>query len=431
MTDLGDTQENALAIETADERIIEVPIEIYEHVIGSLDNFFNAGTIANCAVVCRAWLPYSRYKLYRAVHLYFHRQWTCFERLMPPSISPNISRYLGMVRRLGIWPRDGEFSPKQGRSQGWRKGQKQPQWAHLVPIQCAAQLTGLTALVLTSCKFSSVLQLHSFVTAFPALSELELWGIELHSAIVPSSIPKAGPSLTRLTLCCLNNTISAVSRWLADAQLVRNLEYLDWKHCNGNIPQDVWKTVTEAIDGSFLHELHFMAPHSWRGQGSLQSELCLSLTTMSSTADFSQFTSLRVLELHYYYSWEPNQHFTSFKESLSNISSHRLEELHVQCSFGTNSLDAILVALASLKNIDAILTHPQFCHLYAVQLEYDVGVFMQAIPVVSTTSLPTSPAHAFQLYAYNLIEHKIKEELKQLNMRGIVDLQVSLFVDRE
>lgn len=90
MAELHDNQDNVLAAETTDRRIVESPIEVHERIIGSLDNYFCAGTIARCALVRRAWLPFSRYKLYFAVRLKYRRQWTAFERLMSSSTSASI-----------------------------------------------------------------------------------------------------------------------------------------------------------------------------------------------------------------------------------------------------------------------------------------------------------------------------------------------------
>lgn len=65
-----------LGLKSEENRIVRFPIEIHEEIIGFfLDNWFHAGTIAtHCAPVCRAWLPYSRRKLYSSIDFEYCRQ---------------------------------------------------------------------------------------------------------------------------------------------------------------------------------------------------------------------------------------------------------------------------------------------------------------------------------------------------------------------
>lgn len=231
-----------------ERQTVELPIEIHEHILGFLDNWKDAGTIARCALVCRRWLPFSRFKLYFIVELRNRQQWTSFKHLVLESTS-NVVGYLGRVRDLRILP-EGLFGEERLQPlTGWGKGQERP-WAHLVLVQCTTRLTGLThihlsdidwtyyqdftircgsyylsltTLVLCNCTFSNVLQLHLFVTAFPSLRHLSLVGIKLRSLKVPSRVPEGGHPLTQLELDCEDDVTALVSRFLASAQLMRNL----------------------------------------------------------------------------------------------------------------------------------------------------------------------------------------------------------------
>ena len=120
---------------------MELPINIHERTIGFLESGEDVPTIARCALVCRAWLPFSRFKLYYVVCLDSRGQWTCFKRLLSRSTSPSIVGYLGMVRTLRIYP--GSLD-----GIGWGKDQERP-WAHLPLLYGATRLKGLTSITLS------------------------------------------------------------------------------------------------------------------------------------------------------------------------------------------------------------------------------------------------------------------------------------------
>lgn len=279
----------------ADERVIKLPIEMQEHIIDCLDNFYEAGTIANCALVCRTWLPFSRYKLYSIGELCYHRQWTRFRDLILQSKSDSsITGYLGMMRELQVFPLDKEFFD-EGRTRrriGWMQGEERP-WGHLVLDHCSLCLTGLmrihmievdlrpshdmtihsgcfyrslSTIELMSCTFTNIVQLQQFVTSFPALSDLNLSWLNLRSKTIPLHIPKRGHQLARLTLIGKHDVIGAVLQWLADIHLVWNLKYLYWWPANINKIEESWRTLIRVISGPSLQELRCYLPHSWQGK---------------------------------------------------------------------------------------------------------------------------------------------------------------------
>ena len=135
---------------------VELPIELHEHIIGLLDSYHDAGTLANCALVCRQWLPSSRSKLYHVVALNSSKSWAAFQRHMSLSATSVIVRYLKLVRRLCIWSGD-RVRSFEGLSSdlhlGGREGQERP-WTHLVLIECASRLAGITHIELRKIDYS-------------------------------------------------------------------------------------------------------------------------------------------------------------------------------------------------------------------------------------------------------------------------------------
>lgn len=287
----------ALPTNMTERRIIELPIEIQECIIDSLDNFYDAGTIASCALVCRTWLPFSQYKLYSIIELQNSIQWIRFKDLALRSKSESVAGYLGIARELHVSPSDNHSRDKDGKLQviGWGRGEIRP-WGHLVLLQCATRLTGLahikfefmslspshdlairsgcyyrsvTSVELRNCACMNAHQLLQFVTAFPALTHLALWKVVFSSTINPphgSRERLRGRPLTHLVL--MRNEDKAMATaigWFIDAQLVRDLECLAWWPLQIENAEEVWKSFIEAINGPSLRELRCIVPHSWQG----------------------------------------------------------------------------------------------------------------------------------------------------------------------
>lgn len=294
-------QDNTSVTETVERRILRLPIEIQEHIIGSLDNEHDAGTIANCALVCRAWLPRSRSKLYSKVYLWEHQQWDRFKDLVLRCKSESTAGYLRRVRELYVSSQNEEFFDKKRirRWTRWNKNGERP-WAHLALDYCSLHFTGLTYLDMhcvdfslshsmaicsgcyyhsltklhfCCCTFIGILQLRQFMVSFPALSELTLNRLSLHSTVVPPYIPKGGHPLTRLRLQAWDDVMAAVSQWLSQAELVRNLRYLEWWPFDAEKVEEEWKTLTKAIDGPSLQELCCMMSHTWKSEYSFRPSL--------------------------------------------------------------------------------------------------------------------------------------------------------------
>ena len=101
---------------------------------------------------------------------------------------------------------------------------------------------------------------------FPALSDLILDGLLLQSTIVPPHVPEEGHPLTHVELRDNYDVITAVSQWLSQAQVVRDLKSLKWWPDGVDMAEESWKTLSEAINGHTLQELHFYVSPSWIGQ---------------------------------------------------------------------------------------------------------------------------------------------------------------------
>lgn len=191
-----------------------MPIEMHHHIIDSLENETDSRTIAHCALVCRAWLPFSRSKLYRRIDLRSRLQWNRFkDHIVRPA--SHMTPYLEKVREMCVSRQD----PCAGLFCMWRRPRglfrrstdSEWPWIHTVLDLCVVQLSGLpkftfvqidwtrpgfhknaidscglyhslTSLRLERCTFLDILQLQQLVLAFPALSDLALSHILFHDS---------------------------------------------------------------------------------------------------------------------------------------------------------------------------------------------------------------------------------------------------------
>lgn len=260
---------------TAEPRTVQLPIEVHERIIGFLDNYNASGSIAVCALVCRSWLPFSRFKLYYSINLFYRRQWVAFHLMLH---SNSMQGYLSMVQELHLRPSNKCFldADKMQLRIGWDNDQERP-WVHLALLECATRLKGLiklhfaqadlspshpiaigsgqhlrtvTFLKLEHTEFSCLLQFHQFITAFPALTHLHLCQIKLESRGHWLPVPTVGRSLRSLTVEEDINTDVIVKYFTANPQLVQSLHKLCW---NGfEISGAALRNMMAAISPAFL-----------------------------------------------------------------------------------------------------------------------------------------------------------------------------------
>ena len=74
-------------------------------VIAFLNGPKDAGTIANCSLVCRAWLDFSRSKLHLEVKLNYRHQWIAFDKIIQDPTAV-VQRHLGVMRKITVSPID-------------------------------------------------------------------------------------------------------------------------------------------------------------------------------------------------------------------------------------------------------------------------------------------------------------------------------------
>lgn len=78
--------------------------------------------------------------------------------------------------------------------------------------------------------FPSIMDMHTFVTAFPALTSLVLRRIKLESLIVPQDFPKGGPALETLRITSQDKDMLVIAQWLSKSTLLpRRLSSLNWQ----------------------------------------------------------------------------------------------------------------------------------------------------------------------------------------------------------
>lgn len=486
MDKMSDCRNASLAVETTNSSKVKLSIELHERIISFFDVDWDQKSIARCARVCHAWLPYSRYKLFHTVPLRNYQHWNRFKRLVmdPP---PNIMPYLDTVRELDIISDIPHINDTlNGEQVGWRNGQDQP-WGHLVLAYCTPRLTGLTCISMYSvdwaispfysklfpstchytcltklsiriCRFSSVFQLESFVFAFPALVDLCLQQISLDQilSVSVSSTPQRGPQLTHLHLEDTGAAIDTLSWWLITTGSLHKLLSLDWWVISPG-HKAALDAMLEAIDS--LDSLD-----TWE-LPDLQGSLSVTVTVMSQltspiAANLSRHLVLRSLSLG------PTiyNHVELLKQAISQISSHRLRKLVLTIHHlpRPDLLDNFLACADGLKYIDSILARPQFHTLQHVQISFSLAISAKgidehlailkltptAVAGASTQVVPfdghvvpsitashvetrTQPNNAIRRHVKELIKLRTRQACKHLSSRGILHIDVWLIIRPE
>lgn len=275
-----------------------LPLEIHYHIIDAFDHRDEKGTIANCALTCRAWLPISRRKLYSYISFDSRRQWTAFKDIMLHSKSPSMPRCCGTVRELFVHPWNEPFfdavEARSGSGIVLTKHQERSPWAHIILVQGAMRLTGLmkielqgvdwnyltpmalecgrhyhnlTSLSLRHCKFSNVLQFHQFITAFPALYDLGLYFVNFHSTNRSVRIAQAGHSLNSLHVQHNSDFMLILSNYLSThSYLTQHLKDFEW-YCEDHSEKtnEAWTVLIEAINIMHIENLTFFMPPLLQG----------------------------------------------------------------------------------------------------------------------------------------------------------------------
>lgn len=268
-----------------------MPLEMHGYIIDSFDNETDSGTIACCALVCHAWLPFSRSKLYRKICLTSRTQWDLFKfHIILPT--PHIVTYLRRAQELCVLPSDREtnvpwfWSTFQGPDNGGELS-----WIHLVLDYCATGLPNLqtytfrqidwtrpgfhkdaivkctsylslTSLRLDECKFSNDHQLCLLAISLPSLSNLFLRRILLQdTGHLSKEHSRRVQGLTKLEI---HQCGEEVGRWLGDIHWLYDLSHLEWLPTAISPSREVWDRLSTPIGDFSLRYFKGMLPPNWQ-----------------------------------------------------------------------------------------------------------------------------------------------------------------------
>lgn len=267
-----------------------MPLELHGYIIDSFDNETDSGTIARCALVCHAWLPFSRSKLYRKICLTSRMQWGQFKFHIIHS-TPHIVDYLRRAQELRISSSAREtnmpwsWATLQSPSSGGELS-----WVHLILDYCATGLPNLqtytfrqidwtcpgfhkdaivkctsylslTSLRLDECKFSNDHQLCLLAMSFPSLSNLSLRRILLQD---PGHLSKEiSRRVQRLTKLEIHQCGEEVGRWLGDIHWLYDLSHLEWLPATSSPSREVWDRLSTPVGDFSLRYFKGVLPQNW------------------------------------------------------------------------------------------------------------------------------------------------------------------------
>lgn len=213
-----------------------------------------------CALVCRAWLPCSRSKLFHTIVIDGTQSWARFKVILSPSTPSHIAPYLKTVRKLVVFP-IGE--------------NEEDVWSHEILGACLEYMTGLKRIELDSFTFTSewrsslqsiapyfslqalkiqdmyggdLMDLHQLISTFPNLAQLVLNEVFMYSH--PPNALNTLPKLPSLADLVMHDIDSTIVQWLPDSGLMSNLRRLDWR--GPDVDFELWGILAEAINDSSL-----------------------------------------------------------------------------------------------------------------------------------------------------------------------------------
>lgn len=168
----------------------EMPTEVYEGIIDALGP--DCATLAQCALTCRAWLPRSRYNLYRRTTLRSQAQLSSFSQTLHNSPVGSEPCPADIVEELILWP----------------MGITQRMFVNSACITLAGDLPRLKELSITldhdlshfrrAMRLDFSLPIH--IASFPNLKRLRLHNTVLNSFMTLGRAIVALPNLSSLDL---------------------------------------------------------------------------------------------------------------------------------------------------------------------------------------------------------------------------------------
>lgn len=462
-----------------------VPLEIHFHIIESFrDDDRDNGSIANCALVCRAWLPICRRKLYSSlIRLSSRSHWMAFRNSVLHPKSSSMMQCREMVRDLTVYGDDdvlkNDFSRVKDVTPQPKLAMRKNRWINVLLVEGAMRLTGLirltiydfnlghlhpmalecgqryqslTDLGIVGCAFSNILQLHQFVTVFPALRYLELYVPTFHSTAVTPHLSRVGHPLRSLEVRTRNSIMPTLSAYFStQLHLVQDLYKFHWfsDYNPAQTDDEAFTALIKGIKGTHLEELTLSMFTPWQGACVDHFSQVLYLVQFdrytSPEVDFSRFKTLKRIVIGSRSSMDLQEQLAFLMCIFDTISSPELWWVRMALIIQSNaSLDLVLEQLTALGNLDTTLARPSFSKLHEVFFHCYTPDYrtISGTPRRSTaTETGPSPDQSSETpsgdvstykqtieedpeLAADFIERKIRDELKQLDTRGILKLGV-------
>ncbi|KAH9939506.1 hypothetical protein B0H21DRAFT_756596 [Amylocystis lapponica] len=387
-----------------------LPPELTDRIIDHLRG--DQGALYNCALTCRAWLPRSRYNLFRAMEI---RSLAALTSLVALSHDHRFLPYFRALRELCLCDRPtisvsyscsnphqpfGDFVVK-----------KRSPFMPLVPPLLARFMSGISVLCLeavewhmcqldpTSLWFSSrsFEELKRLLCALPSLSELVLHSVQWPVGIFPNLQDPhiaAPPRLTSLDIRdCPRRESNALIEWLLlDPTIhIHSLRHLRLK--DSGFDSALIQRIALSF-GPFLETLEF----NW----SNFSRAILQLPIVDEQSCLTSCTSL----LSFHLTSTRSHDLSTLAGLLSHSQSKVLRHIKLDIATVVDTERILHKQLRWWRQIDKALTHERFAHLETVVI---IWRFRDPVCSDATTYALAKPSRQFpRLRARGVLEFTLK-----------------------
>ncbi|KAI0762262.1 hypothetical protein C8Q74DRAFT_1440399 [Fomes fomentarius] len=275
-----------------------LPPEMIDEILSYLVG--NCRTLCKCALVCRAWLPFSTRHSHKAMNVRLRdgRRYTRFINEVlhadtPPPWIPSIHTIIldgSRAKNTGIRNFLHDFAGKVAQLQtlelnwiDWTGSSAPHPSVYLV----ASSFSSLHTLFMWKCHFPSFTAVRRLITPLPHLKTLKMihvkWPEPSQSLLITASnLPR--PAIEHLTLGTASRSMGPLCRWLCATPSRTSLRSLDFK-----------SSLVHREDPCCIHLLFTVAPQLER------LELCLEeedpLSSLLQAYPISQLTALKQLKI--------------------------------------------------------------------------------------------------------------------------------------
>ncbi|RPD59218.1 hypothetical protein L226DRAFT_102137 [Lentinus tigrinus ALCF2SS1-7] len=352
-----------------------IPTEITDAIVSAVHG---AHTLAMCALVCRAWLPRSRAKLFTYIRIQDEQTYTLLvERVvraetMSPYLASVNSFYLGRydMDRLSQLARL-FFVEFAGKLPGLRSLFLQSiDFTHQRPSVkwplLLSQFSTITTLMLSNCRFSAFNDARRLLTALPLLSSLEIddvtWPTVSHERHLQTTLRSrtCWPELNQLHIRDLSpQCIGTFLKWMTAALAGSPVKVLTL--CFSNLPST--GTLREIAD-TFVGCV-----------GSSVTDLAVDLTDILPLSGFVALENLSLSDWHGYLdNW---QGVASVLQGVSSntIQSIKFHPIHTLKRHSNSNNDPTFFHFDhdNLEELDRVLSGERFGNLREVILDVIAG----------------------------------------------------------